>query len=346
MCREGKDCQEGGCQYGHPREWRCKVCVKCGGEGGGEGEGLTGAGVLLMSPSHEEGRYDIVLVEEKNWDADGGREWGEMGGRINPVKEEEDEDEGGREGRREEAPVLAARELLEETAGTVQVSPDTIAACPYVDIGLFHRYRCYLLILGKAEVSVGVYQQARKKAGLPRSWRETLDMRRFPLDRVGEEMRMTRRGERGEDEEEDRRTGEGGRKRKGEEQGESEVEEEQQDEEGMGGEGVGHESKEEEEEEEEEEHGLLMGDLIYSHKGKGHPLAGRVREVLSEIYRAGMLNPYLSLDPSPAAGAADASSLPIPMLARGGGRGRGGRRGGGRGRGEGGRGRGGGRAWV
>ena len=316
---------------------------------------MTGAGILLLSPSHEEGRYDIVLVEEENWDADGAREWGEMGGRINPVKdkdEDENEDEGGREGRTEEAPVLAARELVEETAGTVQIDAATIAACPCVDIGLFHRYRCYLLVLGKAEVSVGVYQQARKKPGLPRAWRETLDMRRFPLDRVGEEMRRTRGRKRGDDQDEERISEEGERKRKREEQGEDEVVEQEQEQEGGDGEGGGHQNEgggqEGEEEEEGEEHRVLVGELIYSHKGKGHPLAGRVREVLSEMYQAGMLANYLSLDSSPAVGAADASSRPASspasMLVRWKGRGRGGRRGGGRVGGGGGRGRGGGRA--
>ena len=36
-----------------------------GGHGEGGGEGLTGAGVLLLSASHEEWKYDIVLVEEE-----------------------------------------------------------------------------------------------------------------------------------------------------------------------------------------------------------------------------------------------------------------------------------------
>ena len=352
MCRDGKDCQEGGCQWGHPWEWRCKGCVKCGGGGGGESrgkEGLTGAGVLLLSPSHEEGRYDLVLVEEENWDADGAREWGEMGGRISSVGKDKDEDEdenGGDAGKaleREEAPVVAARELLEETAGTVQASAATIAACPYVDIGLFHRYRCYLLVLGKAEVSVGVYQQERKKAGLPRSWRETLDMRRFPLDRVGEEMRRKEGKRRWRTKEDEGcRTGGGERRRKRDEQVGGEVMDQEQgdEEEGMEGEGKGHqntevedEDEEVEEEEEGEEHSVLMDDLIYSHKGKGHALAGRVRQVLSMMFRAGWLDPYLTLSASHAAGAAGAPSPPIPTSSKWG-RGRGGRRGAGGGGGR------------
>jgi len=370
MCRDGKDCQEGRCQWGHPWEWRCKGCVKCGSDGGrlkkGE-EGLTGAGVLLLSPSHEEGKYDLVLVEEENWDADGAREWGEMGGRISSLGRDKDENEddvgavGGNAVGREEAPVVAARELLEETAGTVQVSVTTIGACPYVDVGLFHRYRCYLLVLDKAEVSVGVYQQARKNAGLPRSWRETLDMRRFPLDRVGEEMRMKKGKRRGATREgEGYKSGAGQKKRKRDERGGGEVdqegevagdEEEEEEEEGMEGGGEGHGNKKvkdkgkgekmDVEEKEEEEvgggggHSGLMNDLIYSHKGRGHALAERVRQVLSEMFRAGWLDPYFSSSASPPAGAADAPSPPTSMVAK---RGWGGRRGEVRGRRGGGRG--------
>lgn len=34
---------------------------------------------------------------------------------------------------------VAARELLEETAGTVNISADVVSGAPYVDVGIWHK---------------------------------------------------------------------------------------------------------------------------------------------------------------------------------------------------------------
>ena len=78
-------------------------------------------------------------------------------------------DEAKQEEEKKEFPLLAARELLEETAGTVNVPAAHVCVCPYVDTGLFHRYRCYLVVV--EGVSCQKYQEARKKNGLPACYR-------------------------------------------------------------------------------------------------------------------------------------------------------------------------------
>jgi 8-oxo-dGTP pyrophosphatase MutT (NUDIX family) len=47
---------------------------------------------------------------------------------------------GGRVDDESDMAVVAARELLEETAGTVKVDAAVVAQAPYVDCGIFHRY--------------------------------------------------------------------------------------------------------------------------------------------------------------------------------------------------------------
>jgi len=231
---------------------------------------VVGAGVLLLSPSHCPDEFDLVLVAEEGRNGVSGREWGEMGGRSGPHPEPDSED-------REAIAAVAARELEEETAGTVRVAPVRLVTCPFVDIGIFHRYRCYVLAVAKEEASVGVFQRARKKPGLPRAWRETCDMKRFPLQRVVEEM-----GAKG------RRRRDGGNEvveRREEEEKDKLKKMDEGQEEGEDGEEDG--------EEEGEEEGVLLGDYIYSHKGKAHLLASRAKEVLTAAFRQGMLDSYV-----------------------------------------------------
>ncbi len=249
LCEQGLACQRSSCRLGHPPEWRCYGCHKCR----FGPEGLTGAGVLLLTPSHESESYDVVLVEEQVWEAGGGREWGEMGGRMDGPEEAE-EDEDGAVGEVEDLGGLAARELLEETAGTVEVAPAVVGACPYVDVGLYHRYRCFLLVVDK--VSVGRYQEARKKPGLPRCYRETLDMRRFPLTRVVSQIQHA----------------------------EATLMAAAAAEEGEGeGVGTGMEVS--------RQH-VLMGEAIYSYKGKPSPVAERLRQVITAMYHKNLFVPY------------------------------------------------------
>ena len=54
------------------------------------------------------------------------QEWGEMGGRVSPLEENDFAE-------------VARRELLEETAGTVDVPYERVVTAPFIETGMFHR---------------------------------------------------------------------------------------------------------------------------------------------------------------------------------------------------------------
>src|SRR5438105_1053445 len=99
----------------------CKGCNKCR-------YGFTGAGVLLVSPD-QNGVVTLVLVKENDRKRKG--MYNDCGGSIKSPHEKLSE--------------VASRELLEETNYTVNISSLYLQKCRYVDLGDFHKYRCYIV---------------------------------------------------------------------------------------------------------------------------------------------------------------------------------------------------------
>ncbi len=133
----------------------CTGCAKCH-------HGYTGGGVLLV----DEKTGDIILTLENH-----SKTYSDPGGLLD---------------KKERCSDAASRETFEETRGTVDISPETLRACKYIDVGGFHKYRCYIYKTG-GQVSCRAYYKVDTR-NLSSAFRETSAMTRFPIKGIKAEL--------------------------------------------------------------------------------------------------------------------------------------------------------------
>lgn len=134
---------------------KCEGCSTCR-------YGFRGAGILLV----DEKNGDILLCRHA-----GTKRYSDQGGLID---------------QKERCSDAASRETLEETRGTVSVSPSTLLKCRYVDVGGVHKYRCYVYYTS-GSVSCSAYYRVDSSKLSP-CYRETDAMTRFSINGIKAEL--------------------------------------------------------------------------------------------------------------------------------------------------------------
>lgn len=137
----------------------CNGCHKCF-------ENIAGAGVLIITDSKIfEGEHDIILFKDHT-------------GKYN--------DAGGKaEGN--DSFVTGAKELFEESRGTVSVSLKTLSTTKYYDIGVYtkHKYRCFVVYI--KNISCRKFYKINTSQ-MSSAYQETTHMTRFPVRHLIDDM--------------------------------------------------------------------------------------------------------------------------------------------------------------
>jgi uncharacterized protein (DUF2236 family) len=140
---------------------RCQGCRKCE----GRENGVLGAGVLILTESTTfPGEHDVILFKDYTG------MYTDAGGHCDDSPPDE----------------AASKELYEESRTIVHIDVNTIRECNFIDIPSYkHTYRCYVVNVPRIQCRDFYEIDTRY---MPRAFRETTRMRRFPLRYVRERI--------------------------------------------------------------------------------------------------------------------------------------------------------------